>query len=185
MNAYEVLGVEEGASAAEINQAYKQKILLYSDRTDDEAIKKAEEINAAYDSLMYSGQTTFNSSSEPSIKYGDVRAKINENRYEDAQTILDGVPIDMRDGEWYFLKGKCFHKMGWLEDAANHYKKAVGFEPNNSEYVSALNDIENKRKGTFRQKNSAESSTDGCCSCGACDLCATLACCDCLCSCLR
>ena len=106
MNAYEVLGVEQGASAAEINIAYKEKILLYAERTDEEAAAKTEEINAAYDSLMYSGQTTFNSSSEPSIKYGDVRAKINEERYEDAQTILDGVPIDMRDGEWYFLKGR-------------------------------------------------------------------------------
>lgn len=158
---------------------------MYSERNDDEAIRKTEEINSAYDSLMYSGQTTFNTTSESSIKYGDVRAKINEERYEDAQTILDGVPIDMRDGEWYFLKGTCFHKMGWLEDATNHYKKAVSFEPNNSEYLSALNDIENKRKGKFRQEFDDRSSNSGCCSCGVCDLCATLACCDCLCSFLR
>ena len=176
--------MSEGASPAEINKAYKEKILMYSERTDDEAVRKTEEINSAYDSLMYSGQTTFNTTSENSIKYGDVRAKINESRYEDAQTILDGVPIDMRDGEWYFLKGTCFHKMGWLEDAANHYKKAVSFEPNNSEYTSALNDIENKRKGKFRQESGDESNS-GCLSCGVCDLCATLACCDCLCSCLR
>ena len=83
MNAYEVLGVEEGASAAEINKAYKEKILLYADRTDEEAAAKTEEINAAYDSLMYSGQTTFNSK-----KFDDLAKEIEYNFYE-ADVIVD------------------------------------------------------------------------------------------------
>ena len=185
MTPYEVLGIPEGSAPAEINKAYKEKIMRYSERTDEEAVKKTEEINAAYDALMYSGATTFNSSNSASVKYGDVRAKINERRFEDAQTILDGVPMDMRDGEWYFLKGKILQNMGWLEDAANNYSKALSLEPNNEEYNAAYNDINEKRKGSFRSERQSGHTSDACCGCSVCDLCATLACCDCLCSCLR
>lgn len=142
---------------------------------------KIDEINAAYDSLMYHGNTTFNDTGNH-MRYGDVRAKINEGRTEDAETILDGVPVDVRNGEWYFLKGEIFHKRGWLEAAAENYSKAVSLEPNNVEFQNAFNDVNNKKKGNFRREPRGDTYSDPCCGGGLCDICTTLACCDCLCS---
>ena len=182
MNPYEVLGIAEGASPEQINQAYKQKMAYYASLEGDYSAE-IEQLNSAYDALMYQGGTTFNSTAAPNNKFGDVRAKIREKRMEDAETILDGVPMADRDGEWYFLKGKILHSRGWLEEAADCYAKAVSYEPNNSEYTDALNAVKSKREGNFRNDwRQSESNSGSGCTGSACKICTALACCDCLCS---
>ena len=38
---------------------------------------------------------------------------INQGRLEQAQEILDGVPPQNRDAEWYFLSGMIDYRFGW------------------------------------------------------------------------
>lgn len=181
MNPYEVLGLIDGASAEEINKAYKDLMAFYS-TADGDYSAKIDEINAAYDSLMYGANTPGVSNSYGSNKFGDVRAKIRENRFEDAETILDGVPISSRDAEWYYLKGLIFKHRGWLEDASDSFNKAVQLDPENAEYISAAESVKSKREGDFREdwrQNTEEGS--GCLG-STCKICSALACCDCLCS---
>ncbi|MBQ3432610.1 MAG: hypothetical protein IJG23_07490 [Clostridia bacterium] len=181
MNPYQVLGLSEGASPEEINKAYKERLSFYT-LADGDNTEQITALNAAYDALMYNGQSTYNSTAGESIKYGDVRAKIREKRMEDAETILDGVPIDARDAEWYYLKGKILHARGWLEEAADCYGKAVYYEPNNSEYANAYNAVKSKRSGEFRNDwRQSNTEIDGCAG-SVCKMCTALACCDCLCS---
>ena len=118
MNPYEVLGLVPGASPEEINRAYKERMAFYT-QADSDYSAEINSLNEAYDALMYNGQSTYNNTAGESNRYGDVRAKIREKRFEDAETILDGVPIASRDAEWYFLKGKLLHARGWLEEAAD------------------------------------------------------------------
>ena len=181
MNPYQVLGLEEGASPEQVNRAYKEKMAFYASADGDNSAA-IEQLNAAYDALMYHGQSSYNATAADSIKYGDVRAQLREERYEDAETILDGVPISSRDAEWYFLKGKILHARGWLEEAAEHYGKAVQFEPNNQEYAEAYNSVKAKRSGDFRNDWRQSNEDESGCTGSLCKLCTALACCDCLCS---
>lgn len=181
MNPYQVLGIDENSTGEEINRAYKEKMKDYSQNPDLNS-SLIDELNFAYDSLMYNSNTEFKSSSNQSIKYGDVRSKIKSKRFEDAETILDGVPIDMRDAEWHFLKGKIFHSRGWLEDAAESYAKAHSLEPDNAEFAAALEEIKSKRSGKFRSDWRQNSESGSGCANSLCSICTALTCCDCMCS---
>ena len=181
MNPYEVLGLVPGASPKEINRAYKERMAFYT-QADSDYSAEINSLNEAYDALMYNGQSTYNNTAGESNRYGDVRAKIREKRFEDAETILDGVPIASRDAEWYFLKGKLLHARGWLEEAADCYGKAVYYEPNNSEYAEAYNSVKAKREGEFRNDWRQSNADNEGCTGSVCKICTALACCDCLCS---
>ena len=181
MNPYEILGLPQGASPEDVNRVYKEKMAQYN--ANGVESDEMNQLNQAYDAIMYNGQSTYNSTAGESIKYGDVRAKIREKRYEDAETILVGVPIASRDAEWYFLKGNILHARGWLEEAGDCYAKAVQLEPNNLEYAAAHKNVKQKESGAFRnnwESNQDKNTKSGCvdklcCSCACCDEC----CCDC------
>ena len=40
-------------------------------------------------------------------RFNDVRSLIMSGRIADAEQILNGVPPERRNAEWYFLKGRC------------------------------------------------------------------------------
>ena len=181
MNPYEVLGLAEGASPEEITRAYKETMAYYATAEGDFSQEMAA-LDSAYDALMYSGQSTYRAESTHSIKYGDIRAKMRQERFEDAETILDGIPSAQRDAEWYYLKGKILHSRGWMEEAIDCYAKAVQYEPNNPEYTQAYESVKHKQSGEFRNDWRQSNEQNSGCTGSICKLCTALACCDCLCS---
>lgn len=187
-NPYEVLGVTSSASMDEIKRAYRDKARQYS---EDQA--KMNELNNAYDFIInnLSGgrtDTTYadagfgtNASGGQTSEFGDIRAKLNSGRIDDAETLLDGIPYQRRNAEWYYLKGTIQHRRGWLESALESFRKAKEMEPGNSEYEAAFNQLERESKGNFR-KNKQNDDNDGCCS--PCNICSSLMCADCCCECM-
>ena len=82
-----------------------------------------DELDRAYDAIMAerygdnaaSYGPSYNTSAQHNGYYGadngygnsqypDVRAQIRSGRIDDAETILDGIPKDIRNAEWYFFK---------------------------------------------------------------------------------
>lgn len=187
-NPYEVLGVTSSASMDEIKRAYRDKARRYS---EDQA--KMNELNDAYDFIInnLSGSRTDNSYADTGFganaaggqtsEFGDIRAKLNGGRIDDAETLLDGIPYQRRNAEWYYLKGTIQHRRGWLESALESFRKAREMEPGNSEYEAAFNQLERESKGNFR-KNKQNDDNDGCCS--PCKICSSLMCADCCCECM-
>lgn len=187
-NPYEVLGVTSSASMDEIKRAYRDKARRYS---EDQA--KMNELNDAYDFIInnLSGSRTDNSYADTGFganaaggqtsEFGDIRAKLNGGRIDDAETLLDGIPYQRRNAEWYYLKGTIQHRRGWLESALESFRKAREMEPGNSEYEAAFNQLERESKGNFR-KNKQNDDNDGCCS--PCNICSSLMCADCCCECM-
>lgn len=187
-NPYEVLGVTSSASMDEIKRAYRDKARRYS---EDQA--KMNELNDAYDFIInnLSGNRTDNSYADTGFgantaggqtsEFGDIRAKLNGGRIDDAETLLDGIPYQRRNAEWYYLKGTIQHRRGWLESALESFRKAREMEPGNSEYEAAFNQLERESKGNFR-KNKQNDDNDGCCS--PCNICSSLMCADCCCECM-
>ena len=195
MNPYQVLGVAETATDVEIKNAYRQLAKKYhpdnyaDSPLADLAEQKMKEINEAYDMICdmrrNPGSSRSNSSytSNANTQYThtnfpDVRRMIKEGRLDDAMQILNGVSGPSRNAEWYFLMGMIFSRKGWSEQAFSYFQTACRMDPNNPEFVSALNNMNARR--TYNPGGYNTVNTGGC---SMCDICAGVMCADCCCDC--
>ncbi len=180
-NPYEVLGVPQGASKEQINAAYKELLRKYQGSNDTERVN---EINTAYDEIIMNSNnnsdysTSYSGYSYGESDYSDIRRKINSGRLDDAQILLDGIPENRRDAQWYYLKGTVQQKRGWLEEAAKNFATASNLDPSNNTYKMAFNKINNARNGGYRAERRSGNS-----GCTGCDICTGLLCADCCCEC--
>ena len=201
-NPFETLGIPKTADDEQVNQAYKELARKYSDDKYNNgplsgvAQKKMQEINDAYDTIVLNRGSVFGSAQtggqpndgtqnnpywqagQTHSEYSDIRATIQNGRIDDAETLLDGIPPNLRNAEWYYLKGTVQYRRGWLEEAVKNYQTACSMEPGNEEYNAALRGLNHSRGGGYR----ADRSRSG--GCSGCDICTGLLCADCCCECL-
>ena len=169
---YKVLGVSPDASDEEIKRAYRNLAKQYHpDRNpgDQEAARKMQEVNAAYEQIKnpqkqqpnYGGygydpfggqqQSQGNSYFQAAAQY------IRFGRYREALNTLNAMPE--RNARWYYLSALANNGLGNQVTALEHIRKAVSMEPDNYEYVNALNHIEHggaayrTQAGNFRGFN--------------------------------
>lgn len=195
---YKVLGVSPSATDEEVKDAYRQLAKKYHpDQYSGSPIaeladEKMKEINEAYDEIVSQrkNRNTGGAGSSSYAGYGyarnsgyaDVRNFINSGRMADAEQILNGVPAENRNAEWYFLKGSVLYRRGWLEEAKDHFSRACQMDPSNMEYRAALNQSMNQRSGNVGGYNPNMQGTAG--ECNGCDMCSSLICADCCCECM-
>lgn len=200
---YRVLGVSPDASDDQIKNAYRELARKYhpdnyvNNPLGDLAQEKMKEINEAYDTIQrmrqsgqtgyggqtgYSGQTGQGYYYQQSSSFADVRRLIHAGRVAQAEELLDGVPLNRRDGEWYFLKGSICYSRGWLEQALEHFNRACELSPQNPEYRAALNQLLWQRQNGYARGGGYQRMNGTHCDC--CDLCAAFYCANCCCNCL-
>lgn len=139
---YQTLGISPSASDEEVKTAYRRLAKKYhpdkyvNSPLADLAGEKMKEINEAYDQIMKERREHKNGASGSfyggyaggrsagSSDYADVRNMIYSGRIADAEQILDGVPPERRNAEWYFLKGTILYRRGWLEEAFSDISRA-------------------------------------------------------------
>ncbi len=195
-NPYEVLGLEQGASLDEVKKAYRELARIHNND-----YQKMDELNAAYDTIVMNfgnknrsntyantnAQYTYESNTtEGTSEFGDIRAKLNGGRIDDAEMLLDGIPHQRRNAEWFYLKGIIQHRRGWLESAAESFERAHNMEPQNPEYTAAFKQLNREKKGHYRQERNTNTNNGCCdpCGCDGCDICTGLCCADCCCECM-
>ncbi|MCI1990626.1 MAG: DnaJ domain-containing protein [Oscillospiraceae bacterium] len=191
---YKILGISPTASDEEVKAAYRALAKKYhpdqyaDSPLADLADEKMKEINEAYDQIMQERrqrkagpQPGYAGSGHAGSDYIDVRNLIVSGRVADAEQILDGVPPEKRNAEWYFLKGTVLYKRGWLDEAYNDFARASQMDPNNAEYRAALNQAANQRSGMYGGYNPNVPQAGNCTGCDVCtSLCVADACCDCM-----
>lgn len=173
-NPYDVLGISPDASIDEVKRAYKNKVNQYAGNAF-----MLNEIDMAYDSIVMSKNQNVNGSVYDS--FDDIRDRLNTGRIDDAETLLDGIPVTNRNAEWFFLKGTIQQRRGWLESAAESFRQAYDMEPSNRDYKRAYESVASARSGSYGTHR--ETSGNSGCFNSPCNLCSSLLCADCCCEC--
>ncbi len=191
---YEVLGVSKNATDDQIKDAYRELARKYhpdnyaDNPLSDLAGEKMKEINEAYDAIVNErrrGSSNKSSGNAYNNSYNhtnfpEVRNLINQGRLEQAQEILDGVPPQSRDAEWYFLNGTVLYRRGWFDQAYTSFATAVRMNPQNPEYRNAMNNAQFHSSQQYNPYRSYGNSG----GCSGCDVCQGLICADCCCECM-
>ena len=124
----------------------------------DVAEQKMKEVNEAYDEInkmrqkgkgtgsqSAGGYNSYNSYNAQNSKYYSVRIYIQRNMINEAERILNEAPISERDAEWNFLMGMCAYRRGFNEQANTYFNTACNMDPNNAEYRTAVNNMNNDK----------------------------------------
>ena len=160
---YKVLGVDRNATDEEIKQAYRRLAKKYHpdlNPGDQEAARRMQEVNAAYEQIKnpekaqsqydsdpfraYRQQTYQNDrgyGAQPEDQYQQAAYQyIRFGRYQEALNTLENCA--QRDSRWYYLSAIANDALGNQVTALEHIRRAVSMEPQNPEYLDALNRME-------------------------------------------
>jgi len=178
-NPYDILGIPPDADEAALRDAYRRLA-----RACEGDARRMRELDDAYDAIVLSrGQGRGQGSGyreqgyTGQAEFGDIRRQLHAGRFDDALTLLDGMPPRLRTAQWYYLKGCAQRGRGWLEEAERNFAQASRMDPANGEYRAARDQMREDRRGASRDQRS---DSDMCCK-----ICAGLTCLNCLCDCCR
>ncbi len=179
---YKVLGLKPGASDEEVKRAYRALAKKYHpdlNPGDQEAARKMQEVNDAYDQIKnpekytrqsagsygggnpYGGYGGYGGYYDPFGGYqqrsrstGDqyqtsAEAYIRYRRWREALNVLENSTN--RNARWYYLSALANDGLGNQVTALEHMRKAVSMEPDNQEYLRGLDALERGGSAYRRQ----------------------------------
>lgn len=201
MDAYQVLGLRRGASEDEVKAAYRALAQKYNPDNyeagplKEDALKKMEEINAAFDQVMAElrGARPHRRDRPPagwaadrSRQPAEIRALIQQGRVDEALARLQAMPDGPANAEWNFLMGSAYYYKGWLNEALRFFQEACRLAPTNREYAAALHNLQSTANGQMPGNPYGAYGTGpqaNAVGCSCCDICTAMMCMDLCCNC--
>ncbi len=189
---YKVLGVSPDASDEEVKRAYRRLAKKYHpdlNPGDQEAARKMQEVNAAYEQIKdpdkfrqqqasggyggygsygggyydpfggYRQQQSYGSQEQGDSYQQAAYQYIRFGRYREALNALSNSTE--RNARWYYLSALANDGLGNQVTALEHIRRAVSMEPDNQEYLRVLNVIEHGGAAYRQQANTFRGFTFG------------------------
>lgn len=205
-NNLELLGLEEGATLEQVEEAYAVlRARLLEDRflegeAGNEAARKLTKIQTAYDELL--SEFAEGGSGEGSVgedvgsAFFRVEECIKSGDLTEAQRLLDG--FNERGAQWHYLQSVVFYRKNWVNESKKQLEIAMRLDTENQKYREAYEKLNEKiaydsskqnggaEGGAYRAQDMNTAYSDNqmggsfCSSCVEC--CALNACINCLCS---
>ena len=200
---YKVLGLDRNASDEDVKRAYRALAKKYHpdlNPGDQEAARKMQQVNEAYDQIKnpekyarqsnpYGGspygaygaygydQRSSRSSGQADQYQTSAEQYIRYRRWSEALNVLQNS--QNRNARWYYLSALANDGLGNQVTALEHMRKAVSMEPDNQEYLWALSQLENGGSAYRRQADNFGGFSFGGSPCGGLCMCylAQLFCC--------
>lgn len=157
---YAVLGLDRSSDPELLKSRYQELHSLYGEQRfksgeeGNEGARKLQELEEAW-VLISADIDRRSTSAEFDGDYGKIDELIRQNKYNEAQDMLDG--IQDRNGEWHYMQAIVFYKREWLTEAKTQLEMALRDDPNNSKYRSSLDKLNLAMNGTpigdARQQN--------------------------------
>ena len=164
---YKVLGLDHNASDEDVKRAYRALAKKYHpdlNPGDQEAARKMQQVNEAYDQIKNPEKYTRQASSYGGNPYGpygyggyqqrtyqeagegdqyqtSAEQYIRYRRWSEALNALENSRN--RNARWYYLSALANDGLGNQVTALEHMRKAVSMDPGNQEYLWALTQLEN------------------------------------------
>lgn len=140
-----ILGLEENATMAEVNDAYTSLKKKYSNErflegeVGHQATKKLAELENAYEDckeILNSRVVVENFGSA----FGIVEKNIKNGALEEAQQELDN--IETRDAEWHYFQSIIYYKKNWYTESKKQLQIAIALDDANQKYKTSLQKLE-------------------------------------------
>ena len=157
---YLILGLQQGATKEEVEQAYKslkekyQALRFEDGEIGSNAAKMLDKLEVAYEDCLID---IANSASKERYgsTYGEVESLIKEKRLDEAQELLD--KCETRDAEWHYQQANIYFKKQWQSEARTQLEIACDLDPANQKYKDTLERL----KKVINQNTQESTSQDG------------------------
>lgn len=144
----ELLGLKEGATREEIEEAYTALRAKYlEDRFLDgeagnEAARMLTRIETAHSELLSELAETKTEDGEGGSAYTRVEELIKKGDLQEAQRALDA--FNERGAQWHYLQSVLFYRKNWVNESKKQLEIAMQLDPSNDKYKEAYKKLNDK-----------------------------------------
>ena len=142
----EILGLEEGATAEMIEEAYKALREKYREErfmegeVGNEAARMLSKIETAHSELL--AELSESSTEEGGSSFTRVEELIKSGDLQEAQRVLDS--FNERNAQWHYLQSVVFYRKNWVNESKKQLEIAIQLDGENQKYKDAYQKLNEK-----------------------------------------
>lgn len=151
---YEIFGLEETATDAEITERYQELKAKYSEdrwldgEAGNEAARMLTKLENAYREIM-AARKDRSENTEGQSSFEEIAELLKSDDIARAQEKLDA--FNERNAEWHYLQAVVYYKKNWTNDSKKQLEIAMQMEPDNQKYRAAYGKI--NAKNDYKQQS--------------------------------
>ena len=142
----EILGLEEGATSEQIEEAYKSLREKYLEErfmegeAGNNAAKMLTKIETARSELL--AELAESPAEEEGSSFSRVDELIKAGDYQEAQRVLDS--FNERGAHWHYMQSMLYYRKSWVNESKKQLEIALKLDPENEKYKEAYKRLKDK-----------------------------------------